>query len=119
TDNFSNKNLQSNGVDSTISTQIVPSKKNVLPNDAFRDRVFSSLTNKDDKVVFKKILTALDNQGLSVCVVLKQLFAIDDQSLADAKQKYPDPLQQKLFSEMYTAGIKKGYINYARKINLS
>lgn len=95
------------------------SKSYEHPNDEFREKVIPSLSNKNDVGIFNKILGTLDKKGLSVCSVIGQLFAIDDEALAKAKRQFPDPSQQSSFSKLYSSEVKKGYEKYGKTINLS
>lgn len=89
------------------------------PNDDFRAQVLPSFTNNNDDEIFRKILNKLDQKQVSICSVIKQLFAIDDQCLAAARKEFPDPSQQEHFSRVYSDRIKKEYEKYGELINLS
>lgn len=104
-----------------VASAIIESKAKSYeqPNDEFREKVISSFSNKNDVEVFNKILVKLDKKELSVCSVIEQLFAIDDEALAKAKRQFPDPDQQSSFSNLYSSEIKNGYEKYSKTINLS
>lgn len=101
------------------SVQTIIEAGETKPNDGFRAQVLPPFTNNNDIEIFRKVLNRLDQKQVSICSVIKQLFAIDDQCLAAARKKFPDPTQQKSFSKVYSAEIKKEYEKYGKLINLS
>lgn len=88
-------------------------------NDTFRKNVLIKIGNQNDVKIFNAILSKLDRQNLQVCRVIGKLFAIDDACLESAKRKYPNPSQQKLFSDAYSSCIKQEYEKYAKSIDLT
>lgn len=94
-------------------------KKYLLPNDEFREKVLSKLSNPKDIPVLDTIITQLDKQNLSFCQFIKRMFEIDDSCYAIAKEKFPDPSQQTEFSKEHSKSLKILEPRYLKTIGLS
>jgi hypothetical protein len=78
----------------------------LLPNDEFREKVLSRISNLKDSLVVDTIINKLDKQNLSFCKFIKRMFEIDDSCYALAKEKFPDPSQQMDFSKEHSKSLK-------------
>ncbi len=107
---FSSCNNSTKQVEEVKTNEVYKSeevgKKYLLPNDEFREKVITKLSNPKDISILDTIVNQLDTQNLSFCQFIKRMFEIDDSCYAIAKEKFPDPSQQIDFSNEHSKNLK-------------
>lgn len=94
-------------------------KNYLMPNDEFREKVLSKLSNPKDISVLDTLVTQLDKQNLSFCQFIKRMFEIDDSSYAIARAKFPKSSQQLNFSKEHSKSLKVLEPRYLNTIGVS
>jgi hypothetical protein len=94
-------------------------KKELLPNDEFREKVLPYLKNNSGKEKLAKILKVLDSKNISFCEYVKKEFQFDDSCYALAKKKFPEPTMQKSFTKFHDKIFDKAHLKLVKKYDLS
>lgn len=93
-------------------------KKELIPNDEFREKVLPYLKNNGDKEKLAKILKVLDSKNISFCEYVKKEFQFDDSCYALAKKKFPAPTMQKSFAKFHDKIFDEGHLKLVKKYDL-
>lgn len=94
-------------------------KKNLLPNDEFREKIIPNIINPKDRNRLEILLDSLDKRKLSFCDFVQQEFKLDDSCYDIAKKHFPLPEDQERFTMIHNDVYDVAHKKFLQKTKIS